>query len=502
MTGLLSLLYLCLQPPLVSVLLLPPTNLRLFSQNFQHILTWVEPNDEPFISYDVSYSKDYRRVVPAINCSNITIRRCDLTKHFTDIFSEYKPGVQSFTHKKRSNLTFYQFRLNPKINTTVGPPIVDVAACDSCLDLSIRPPISYLWSEKEQRNVTMLGPDVFAKMDYLIHFVPPLDVPIKRRTSKEHYTTQISSLLPNTNYCVSVVITGIMNYKQVPSPMKCVVTKGAQGKGDTRIYYIAVTAVIFAIGLMMILCALDKAGYISRKKMLTPNALKSLQNLNFLLERNESVSPASLIFMETVRDSEMEGDRCLSATGEQENASYITNNPAIRIMGQHMKNENFLTREELSMENSPLSNASLQLEGVNIFGDATISFSTTNIAEEHPVFCVMSNMTMGVQCPSDNAFRREDTKGTSYLLNRNKKCTIDFSSVSIANPGDLWACSRTAEQKEPQITKDPTDLLQFRHFSDVLILDEPQMSNLENETEVEDMPCKDHEQVSSDYIKR
>ncbi|XP_077155514.1 interferon alpha/beta receptor 2-like [Ranitomeya variabilis] len=118
MTGLQPLIYLCLQPLLVSVLFQPPTNLRLFSQNFQHVLTWVEPNDEPFISYDVSYSKDYRRFVPAINCLNITIRRCDLTKHFTDIFSEYKPGVQSFTHKRRSNVTVYQFPLNPKVNSS------------------------------------------------------------------------------------------------------------------------------------------------------------------------------------------------------------------------------------------------------------------------------------------------------------------------------------------------------------------------------------------------
>ncbi|XP_071994706.1 interferon alpha/beta receptor 2-like isoform X2 [Engystomops pustulosus] len=488
MLGLQALLHLSLQLFLVSMFLQPPENLSLFSQNFQHILTWEEPNDEPLIYYDVFYSEDLS-FIPATNCSNITIRRCDLSRYFTDILAEYKTRVQSFTHNKRSNLTSSRF-LNPLTDTVVGPPIVDVLACDGCIELSIRPPISYLWSEKEQRNVTMLSRNVFPKMDYMIDLVPSVKAPIVLKTiSKENYTTQISSLLPNTNYCVSVTITGIMNSKQVASPRKCVITKGAQEKGDTSIYYFTVSAVIVAIGLLLFLYVLDKAGYISRKKTLTPSVLKSLSSANYLFNgTTESIPLGSLIIMETVRDIEVDGGHLLRA-GVPENNSYIANFPSIRIMEQCMRNEVSMMEEELCIETSTLSMAGVLLQEDNNLEEEASNQAVNSLSitftTDHREVGALSDINMGIP---------PETKETS---------TIDFNSLSIADPGNLWTCCRRRPEL-PDVPERSVGTLEFRHFSDVLILDESQESDVEDENGVEDMSCEDdcEEQSPSDYIRR
>ncbi|KAM3936012.1 interferon alpha/beta receptor 2 [Leptodactylus fuscus] len=499
MSGLQVSLHLFFQPLLVSMLLQPPNNLSLYSQNFQHVLTWEEPNADPLIYYDVLYSKDSSHYVPAKNCSHITIRHCDLTKYFTDIMDGYRMGVQSFTRHERSNVTYWPHYLNPQMDTVVGPPIVDIAACDNCIKLSIRPPISYLWNEKKQRNVTMLSRDVFPVVNYMIQLVPSLEAPITLRAiSEQHFTTQISPLLPNTNYCVSVTITDIMNYKQVPSSMKCVLTKETQKRGDTSIPYMTVLAVVLAVGFLMILCALDKAGYIRKKKMFTPNVLKSLPNANYLLNVNiESIPDGSLIFTEIVGDLEVIDGPMLRAE-VQENASYIPNNPTIIMMEQLLRNENVLTGAEPSTEDSQVSMAILSLPEVNISEEASdqamLSSSIVNFIEEHQIVGAVSITNMEV--PMDNVCRRYDTKETSDLLD-NRNITIDLNSVSIADPGDLWTSSR----EEPELWHVPEgsgDTMQLRHFSDVLMLDESQESDLQND--VEDTPCED--QFPSDYVKR
>ncbi|XP_056416175.1 interferon alpha/beta receptor 2-like [Hyla sarda] len=502
MTGLQALLHLSLQPLLVSLFLLPPTNLKLQSQNFQHILTWNEPNDGPLIYYDVFYSTQFNHspFVRAKKCTNITTQRCDLTKDFTDILEEYVTGVQSFTHYERTNLTILPKPLNPLMDTEVGPPIVDIAACDKCVELSIHPPISYLWNEKEQRNVTMLSKDVFNKMDYVVHMVPSTDAPIiLRNIVKDLYTTEISNLLPNTNYCVSVDITEIMNRKQVVSPMKCVVTKGAQRKGDADVYYISVAAAVLAIGLLLVLCTLDKAGYISKKKMLTPNALKSLPNANNLLSGNKEIIPLeTLILTETARNIEVEEGPILRA-GVQDNASYIANIPAFRFMEQHMRNKDSFIDEELSKDNSSLSIASLQLQGFNISEEARdqaeLFLSIVNVTEGPPVVGAMSSIT--IDC--------DDINKASNLFTGEKK--IDINTISVAVPEDLWSSCRTAESSRLETElrptcEDPVGTLHFRLFSNVLVLDELQMSSLEDVMKVEDLPCEDDEQCPSDYIKR
>ncbi|CAI9607594.1 unnamed protein product, partial [Staurois parvus] len=139
--------------------------------NFQHILTWEDPNNESAIYYKVQYSENYQRLVPTRDCTNISIPRCDLTKDFTDIFWKLC-GTKSrssliMTHQSH----FSPIPCTPISDTCLGPPIVDVISDDNGLQISIYPPVSHLWSEKEQHNVTMLSDNVYPLLLYTIQLV-------------------------------------------------------------------------------------------------------------------------------------------------------------------------------------------------------------------------------------------------------------------------------------------------------------------------------------------
>ncbi|XP_068126576.1 interferon alpha/beta receptor 2-like isoform X2 [Hyperolius riggenbachi] len=225
-----TLLQLSCLPLFVSAVLLPPKSLKFFSENFQHILTWEDPNDEPSIYYKVEYSQDYRPFVSTRYCSNISVARCDLTKDFTDIFGNYEAKVQIFTHND-SSLPIISANLNPIAQTLLGPPVVDVIADDLGIQISIHPPVSYLWSEKEQSNVTMLSDDVYPIMTYRILLARPTQTLVYNiQVYEENFTDPITTLLASTRYCVSVNASAMFNDHSVASPEKCVFTKAAKYK--------------------------------------------------------------------------------------------------------------------------------------------------------------------------------------------------------------------------------------------------------------------------------
>ncbi|XP_075053284.1 uncharacterized protein LOC142139513 [Mixophyes fleayi] len=523
-----ALLQFCHLLSLVSATLQPPTNLKLSSQNFQHILSWEEPNNESLIYYCVEYSESYSPFTPAMDCSNITTRHCDLTKYLTDIMGSYRTRVHSFTHNDVSNKSYSLDDLTPYANTSLGPPIVHVAACNNCIRLSIQPPVSYLWSEEEQRNVTMLSEYVYPVLDYTVLLWPSAGDPIQiKDVSTENYTNEISSLLPNTNYCISVIASAMNTNNAVASPITCVITKAPQVIGDIRIYVIAISAVFLLILSLLCLITLDKTGFISWKKSFTPNVLKSLPIQETLFNGNNELIPlVSIISMETNGRNENE-EVYTTRARLQDNASYIANNADNRVVDQQesgSQDSDCSMEEGISREHSALLDTSnLQLSGVILSEEPSnedvVSSAEDNILRRHPKFIAVSDRRMKV--PSEDtiiglsktgAFTSNTANNMNESFNGSNVFKIDLNSVCVADPEDLCNSLKTLSVKEesedsvsPHTDGDSIDGQQFRLFSGVFQGDAPRMVNPGyNNNEEEDTSDKDdpNEHLPADYIKR
>lgn len=327
MTCLQVLLQLCVLPIIVSAVLQPPRNPKFSSNNFQHILTWEDPNYELAVYYKVEYSKDYRELVPTRDCTNITIPRCDLTKDFTDIFGNYAAQIQIFTHNDSSDSVFSP-SLNPISDTCLGPPIVDVISDDNGLKVSIRPPVSHLWSEKEQRNVTMLSDDVYPLLLYTIQLVKDsTQVSIQEtEAGKEIYTKLIPDSMGCSNYCVSVNASSNLNNPSVASPMKCILTKPPRVRCDGRVYWIVVifVVVILVVGLVLFTNILHQAGGVCRKHILTPDVLESFPRVKRFLDDRNELSPLVYIPLVVLRAGNKQEQ--MAEQGTDTNISILTKN--------------------------------------------------------------------------------------------------------------------------------------------------------------------------------
>ncbi|XP_073440830.1 uncharacterized protein, partial [Dendrobates tinctorius] len=297
----------------VSALLLPPKDLTLSSQNFKHILTWRDPNNVTSIFYRVMYSTMFLDFEDSTDCSNVTTPRCDLSKDLTEINDSYRVRVLCFTDQNYSKPS-KSISLTPVQNTVLGPPIVDIATCDRGIQVSIQPPVSYLWSKDKQQYVSLVSHDVFARMNCRIMMQNNTEVSFQDEHISEENTTFIYSVLPNTNYCVSVSVTADSNSMPlkptIPSKMKCVLTDKLVNGGSSSTVYIIVAVVcgvLLLVGLLFCLYGLDKAGFICRVKTGIPKVLKSLPtSTSTFFDTSDFASPTFSIPVDITEKSEEE----------------------------------------------------------------------------------------------------------------------------------------------------------------------------------------------------
>lgn len=286
----------------VSDALLPPSNLTIVSENFKHIVTWEDPNNESSIYYRVEYSEQARPFQTAKDCSNVTTRRCDLSRDFMDINSSYQVKVISFT-LDGSSRTSRSVYMTPIQDTVLGPPIVDIVPCDRCINVSIQPPASHLWSDIEQQYESMLN--TFPEMRFNIQVTHMTQVSSHEVYIGEENYKSISSLLPNTNYCVSVSIIEMVSRKpSIPSKLECVVTEYHASGGSTAYIIVSVVCgVLLLIGLVLSLIGLDIAGFICRTRTLIPKVLKSMPSSeSTFFQGSEFTSPTFSIPVEIISE--------------------------------------------------------------------------------------------------------------------------------------------------------------------------------------------------------
>ncbi|XP_077336087.1 interferon alpha/beta receptor 2-like isoform X2 [Lithobates pipiens] len=432
---------------LVSAILQPPTNLTLVSKNFEHILTWDDPNNESVIYYKVEYQKDGNSVVSSKSCSNITTRHCNLTKDFTDVLSYYTPIVRSFTDHEVSEIAVTE-DFWPLSQTMLGPVLVDVVPCMHCINVSIHPPISHLWDETEQHNVTMVSDDVYPLLEYNVSFGDSAEV---RRMllyshiiAKTWHTKMLTNLnptvtlnlRPNTNYCVLVEVKSGSNMAPfIPSAPKCAITGDVSRVDRTYVILPAVCGVLLFVGVLLCLFALDKAGYIGMHRKFFPKILKSMPQSES--RYSNECTPAYIVPVEVVSQK-------INIEKSQENEDHYKE-------GGYASRKNLLDSDTSAGDSSGpvLSSNSSSLESSD---QMTGSSDEERISTMHPVDLDIITDSSGSFSPIPNT-ALESSSDLSF--SNSGVFNVNLNSICMGNPVNTWTGLKNGGSLEVK----PTDEL-------------------------------------------
>ncbi|KAI4877968.1 hypothetical protein NFI96_020748, partial [Prochilodus magdalenae] len=130
--------------PPVFCLLPAPHNLTIVSFNLEHKLFWTPGLGTPaYARFRVqNYRNRKNSWLPVLNCSDLSAgESCDLTTTFKNSFYYSSARVQAFTPDQESNWTTSKL-FNPLTDTTLGPAVVELTGCGTCLVLKLSPPAS------------------------------------------------------------------------------------------------------------------------------------------------------------------------------------------------------------------------------------------------------------------------------------------------------------------------------------------------------------------------
>ncbi|CAI9607591.1 unnamed protein product [Staurois parvus] len=422
---------------LVSAILKPPTNLSLVSKNFEHILTWDDPNNESVIYYKVTYQEDSRSVVASKSCRNITSRYCDLTKDFIDVLSTYIPIVHSFTdHEVSLGATAKGFC--PLTETFLGPVLVNVVPCDHCINVSIHPPISHLWDETEQRNITMVNDAVYPYLEYTIHFGDSAESLHMKKLSSLNATVTLN-LRPNTNYCVSVDVKAGMNIAPfIQSAPKCVITGEVSRVDRMHVILPVVCGFLLFLGILLCLFALDKAGYIGMHRKFFPKVLKSLpQSESRYSESNECTSPAYIVPVEVVIQ-DLEVEKSQEKEDKYKEGGYASRK---RLLDSDTSAGDssgpILSSNSSSLESSGQMTGSSDEERISTTHPVSLDVITDSSGSVPPI------PTNALESPSDLPF---DNRGVF---------NVNLNSICMGNSVNMWTGLQNRGTLEVEPTEEP-----------------------------------------------
>ncbi|XP_053561942.1 interferon alpha/beta receptor 2 [Bombina bombina] len=421
-----ALLQICHLILMVSSIQKPPKNVRLISENFQHNLTWEDERSESSTYYSVWFKKDTGHWYPVKECSNLTIWFCELTDYFTDLHGTYVAGVKSFRNNDTSNFSLSK-ELIPLESTQLGPPIVHVSACENAINLTIQPPVSHIKSSNGKSTQSMLNKYVYPLLTYTINVVQPNKIQQQPMNQKEEafqeiYATTIPNLIPNTNYCVSVAVSAIANLhtNPIPSAFQCILTKSSPKADITDKSYIigaVIGGIVLLIGLIIILIALDRAGYLCMNIGFFPKVLKSVPKASHsgLLQINENICSAYAVPVTLINkledQKENEEDSCDQGYAQRKT---FLDNAESDVTGGDTSALSF-TPASSSAESS---------------GQVCDSVAEEAIHKVQPL--ILDNND---SCPANAV----DFKNTSKLsFNSNSVFNINLNSVLVGNPEDLW----------------------------------------------------------------
>ncbi|XP_062391231.1 interferon alpha/beta receptor 2-like [Sardina pilchardus] len=244
--------------------LMPPTNLTVQSQNFNHTLHWLPAADTPpgteyciYLGYGDSNQSDTLLSITKATSLSVSV-------FMKDIFEEYTLSVWARTNNHSSLPATTTFE---PINTVLGPPLVRVEGCGDCLHVistllhgdGIKPEDFEIYSRAVKFNIQWRK----ANEDT----VRPLQSTVKE--------TKINNLVPGERYCVKVVLDCTSYPNTLASDWQCAWTSPASRPAGLYLLGWSVGTVCVGVLLMMLSSGLYYSGAICRPKLKLPQNLSA-----------------------------------------------------------------------------------------------------------------------------------------------------------------------------------------------------------------------------------
>ncbi|KAM9172337.1 interferon alpha/beta receptor 2 [Pangshura tecta] len=464
----------------------PPQNLTMNSQNFEHILSWKPGSNTTMPTYyDVMYiglSGSENKWKIAKECSNTTYLLCNLTKEYEECTYTYIAMVQSITGHRVLNSSIFEF--SPYGSTYLGPPAVNLTACPTCINVTVKLPATYL------KGSSLI--DIYQKLDYTIT-VESSDrkekIPIKNETSEESFSYVVGSLHSNTNYCVSVAVAASLNRHSVPSALKCIITRSNTQLDYGIIPVISGGLVSLAIGIF--LRGLYKGGFICLKSKPWPKALETTNKLRCSVHEPdpENVCSVQIIYKEMGK-KEWEYSYGDDSESDSENSDDYTRHIILgRDPRSHAKSNTFM-HQTIDCTSAESSSQATEL----------LSSDTENSEEHQSVIGENESISRVFFHPSSEV----NSSSTSELSN--STCfNINLNTVMLGDPDKTWDDSATliSHQKNAVDFQDSSasDALETKNFTNTVDVKKPDCHNISHEWQ---NPSVSDESDASDseYIRR
>ncbi|XP_062386353.1 interferon alpha/beta receptor 2-like [Sardina pilchardus] len=242
--------------------LMPPTNLTVQSQNFNHTLHWLPAADTPpGTEYCIYLGSDSNQSDTLLNITKAT--SLSVSVFMKDIFETYTLSVWARTNNHSSlpaTTTFEPF------TTVLGPPLVRVEGCGDCLLV----------------NRTLLHGDGITP-EHFRDYCRVVKFDIQWRKAKEdtvihlpsrRQQTKINNLAPGERYCVKVVLKFTISIPNtLASDWQCAWTSPASPPAGLYLLGWSVGTVCVGVLLMMLSSGLYYSGAICRPKLKLPQNL-------------------------------------------------------------------------------------------------------------------------------------------------------------------------------------------------------------------------------------
>ncbi|XP_076119078.1 uncharacterized protein LOC143100035 isoform X2 [Alosa pseudoharengus] len=261
-----------------SCAVMPPTNLTVESQNFNHTLHWIPAaGTPPGTEYCIYLSDDDNQSDTLLSVTRATSLPVSVFMK-EDIYKMYTLSVRAKIYNHTGCVPGYttnpaQTTFEP-YTTVLGPPVVHVEGCGDCLLVNSALPCGDGIKPAEIRT--------FSKsVTYNIQW-KKADEDMVRSLPSKHNQTKISNLNPGERYCLKVALQSTNNPNTLPSDWQCAWTSPAPRPAGLYLLFWSAGTVCVGVLLMMLSAGLYYSGAICRPKLKLPQNLVLLVTGFFL----------------------------------------------------------------------------------------------------------------------------------------------------------------------------------------------------------------------------
>ncbi|KAM4731515.1 uncharacterized protein FYW61_009522 [Anableps anableps] len=278
------LLCLLLQLPSAFASLPAPVNLRVESRNLQNVLHWDPgPGTPPGTQFWIfKWIKKLYRFPEATNSTSFKLK--------LNSFKRYNLAVQaSYNHSQSplsKNITFQAVS-----ETVIGPPLLSVAGCGTCIQVNISLPDLDPVTKAEGIHYDII---------FRVRWRKGKDGEIQE-WREEKRIFNLSNLEKDVEYCVQVVTEIRVNDNVLPSEWKCVFTSIPEPQKEMLILVVVTAVLIFLlVFLTMGLFCLYYTGFLCKLKEM-PIALMGVLWPGYVLTLNSMDIDQVTIIPQTVK---------------------------------------------------------------------------------------------------------------------------------------------------------------------------------------------------------